>query len=193
MKSVCVFCGSNAGAGTGYLQAARHLGGILGERKLRLVYGGAAVGLMGALADAALAAGGVVVGVIPEALVQREIAHTGLTELHPVASMHERKARMADLADSFIALPGGAGTLEEFFEIWTWGQLGHHRKPVGLLNVDGFFDSMLAFLDHQRRERFMRQEHRDMLLTDTDAARLLDRFETYLPPTVEKWIRTGER
>ena len=100
---------------------------------------------------------------------------------------------MADLADAFIALPGGAGTLEEFFEIWTWGQLGHHRKPVGLLNVDGFFDSLLAFLDHQRRERFMRQEHRDMLLTDTDAARLLDRFETYVPPTVEKWIRTGER
>ena len=193
MKSVCVFCGSNTGAGTGYLEAARHLGRILGERQLRLVYGGAAVGLMGALADAALAAGGIVVGVIPEALVEREIAHSGLTELHAVASMHERKARMADLADAFIALPGGAGTLEEFFEIWTWGQLGHHRKPVGLLNVDGFFDSLLSFLDHQRRENFMRREHRDMLMIDTDAARLLNRFETYVPPTVEKWIRTGER
>jgi uncharacterized protein (TIGR00730 family) len=148
---------------------------------------------MGALADAALAAGGIVVGVIPEALVQREIAHSGLSEFHPVASMHARKARMADLADAFIALPGGAGTLEEFFEIWTWAQLGHHRKPVGLLNVDGFFDLLLPFLDHQRQERFMRQEHRDMLLTDTNAARLLDRFETYIPPNVEKWIRTGER
>jgi len=193
MRSICVFCGSNAGAGTGYLEAARNLGKTLAERKLQLVYGGAAVGLMGALADAALAAGGIVVGVIPEALVEREIAHPGLTELHPVSSMHERKARMADLADAFIALPGGAGTLEEFFEIWTWGQLGHHRKPVGLLNVDGFFDLLLSFLDHQCRERFMRTEHRDMLLTDTDAARLLDRFESYTPPSVEKWIRTGER
>jgi uncharacterized protein (TIGR00730 family) len=193
MRSVCVFCGSNRGEGTGYLKAAAGLGRTLAERKLRLVYGGAAVGLMGALADAALAAGGIVVGVIPEALVQREIAHSGLSEFHPVASMHARKARMADLADAFIALPGGAGTLEEFFEIWTWAQLGHHRKPVGLLNVDGFFDLLLPFLDHQRQERFMRQEHRDMLLTDTNAARLLDRFETYIPPNVEKWIRTGER
>jgi uncharacterized protein (TIGR00730 family) len=193
LRSICVFCGSNSGARTAYSDAAAALGRILAERKLRLVYGGAAVGLMGALADAALAAGGEVVGVIPAALVEREIAHIGLTELHPVRSMHERKAMMADLADAFIALPGGAGTLEETFEIWTWGQLGHHRKPVGLLNVEGFFDRLLAFLDHVRSEQFMRREHRDMLLVERNPARLLDRFGSYAPPVVEKWIRTGER
>jgi uncharacterized protein (TIGR00730 family) len=193
MRSVCVFCGSNSGARDSYVEAARSLGRTIAERKLRLIYGGAAVGLMGALADAVLAAGGTVVGVIPGVLVEREIAHPGLTELLPVSSMHERKAKMADLSDVFIALPGGAGTLEELFEVWTWGQLGHHKKPVGLLNVDGFFDELLAFIEHQCRERFMRAEHRDMLLTDTDAARLLDRFETYEAPTVEKWIRTGQR
>jgi uncharacterized protein (TIGR00730 family) len=193
LRSICVFCGSNTGARAGYSEAAAALGRLLAERKLRLVYGGAAVGLMGALADAALAAGGEVVGVIPAALVEREIAHIGLTELHPVKSMHERKAMMADLSDAFIALPGGAGTLEEMFEIWTWGQLGHHRKPVGLLNVEGFFDRLLAFLDHVRGEQFMRREHRDMLVVERSPARLLDRFASYAPPVVEKWIRTGER
>jgi uncharacterized protein (TIGR00730 family) len=193
MRSICVFCGSNSGARTEYSEAARSLGRTIARRGLRLVYGGAAVGLMGELADAALAAGGVVTGVIPAMLVEREIAHTGLTETHNVGSMHERKAMMADLSDGFVALPGGAGTLEELFEIWTWGQLGHHRKPVGLLNVMGFFDRLISFLDYQCEERFMRREHREMLIDDDDVARLLDRFERYKAPAVAKWIRTGER
>jgi uncharacterized protein (TIGR00730 family) len=148
---------------------------------------------MGIVADAALAAGGKVRGVMPTALVQREVAHAGLTELHEVSSMHERKKLMADLSDGFVALPGGAGTLEELFEIWTWAQLGHHRKPVGVLNVAGFFDGLLRFLDHQAEERFMRAEHRGMLLADTDPAELLDRFATYQAPAVDKWIRRDER
>jgi uncharacterized protein (TIGR00730 family) len=176
-----------------YAGAARALGRAIASRGLRLVYGGAAVGLMGVLADAALAAGGEVVGVIPGALVEREIAHAGLTELHPVDSMHERKARMADLSDGFVALPGGAGTLEEFFEVWTWGQLGHHRKPVGLLNAEGFFDPLIHFLDSLERERFMRPEHRQMLIVEREPEALLDRFEDYKAPVVEKWIRTGQR
>ena len=165
-------------------------GARIAGRGLTLVYGGAAVGLMGALADAALAAGGEVVGVMPGALVEREIAHAGLTELHPVKSMHERKAMMADLSDAFIALPGGAGTLEELFEIWTWGQLGHHRKPVGLLNVDGFFDALLGSSTISASERFMRAEHRDMLMVETDrgaAARPVR--DATSAPVVEKWIR----
>ena len=193
MRSVCVFCGSNVGARDVYSEAARDLGRILAVRKLRLVYGGAAVGLMGILADAALAAGGEVVGIMPEALIAREIAHPTLTELRSVKSMHERKAMMADLADAFVGLPGGAGTLEEVFEIWTWGQLGHHKKPVGLLNVAGFFDRLLDFIDWQCREAFIREEHREMLLVDIDPGPLLDRFETYQAPVVDKWIRTGER
>ncbi len=193
MRSVCVFCGSNAGAREVYGETARQVGRTIAERGLSLVYGGAAVGLMGTLADAALAAGGAVIDVIPAALVEREIAHPGLTELHQVKSMHERKAMMADRSDAFLALPGGAGTLEEIFEAWTWAQLGHHRKPVGLLNVDGFFDALIAFLDHQCRERFIRSEHRDMLIVDSDPEKLLDRFATYRPPVVEKWIRAGER
>jgi len=188
-----VFCGSNSGARDSYAIAARALGTAIARRGLWLVYGGAKVGLMGALADAALAAGGEVVGVIPGALIEREIAHPRLSELRQVSSMHERKALMADLSDGFIALPGGAGTLEETFEIWTWGQLGHHGKPVGILNVDGFFDALLTFLDHQASELFMRREHRDMLMAEIDPERLLDRLETYSPPAVEKWIRSGER
>ena len=192
MQSVCVFCGSNPGARHVYAEAARALGRTLADRGLRLVYGGAAVGLMGTLADAALAAGGNVVCVIPGVLVAREIAHAGLTEIRVVDSMHERKSVMAELSDGFIALPGGAGTLEELFEVWTWSQLGLHRKPVGLLNVEGYFDALIAFLDHQTNERFMRREHRDMLLVDADPALLLKRFETYRPPRVEKWIRPSE-
>ena len=193
MQSVCVFCGSNFGAREAYADAARDLGRAVATRGLRLVYGGAKVGLMGILADAALDAGGAVVGVIPEALVAREIAHGGLTETHGVRSMHERKALMADLSDGFIALPGGAGTLEETFEVWTWAQLGHHRKPVGILNVEGFYDALIAFIDHQAAELFMRREHRDMLLVETEPERMLDRFANYRAPLVEKWIRRGER
>jgi uncharacterized protein (TIGR00730 family) len=193
LRAICVFCGSNAGAREDYSRAAADVGRVIAERGLSLVYGGAAVGLMGTLADAALAAGGKVIGVIPRALVEREIAHAGLTELREVNSMHERKAIMADSSDAFLAMPGGAGTLEEIFEAWTWGQLGHHRKPVGLLNVAGFFDGLVAFLDHQCGERFIRQEHRDMLMVESEPNRLLDRFEGYRAPVVEKWIRAAER
>jgi uncharacterized protein (TIGR00730 family) len=193
LKTVCVFCGSNAGSRALYAEKAAELGRTIAARGLTLVYGGSKLGLMGIMADAALAAGGAVVGVIPAALVEREIAHGALTELRQVKSMHERKATMADLSDAFVAMPGGAGTLEEFFEIWTWAQLGHHQKPVGLLNSGGFFDRLLAFLDHVEGERFMRREHRKMLLVDSDAARLLDSCDGYEPPVVEKWIRAGER
>jgi len=193
MLSVCVFCGSNIGARDEYSEAARQVGRAVAMHGLTLVYGGAAVGLMGALADAALAAGGRVVGVIPRALVERELAHSGLSELHEVGSMHERKAMMADRSHAFLALPGGAGTLEELFEVWTWAQLGHHQKPVGLLNVGGFFDALLAFLDHQVSERFIRPEHLAMLIVESDPGRLLERFASYRPPAVEKWIRPGER
>ncbi len=193
MKSICVFCGSNDGERPAYSEAAAGLGAAIARRGLTLVYGGAHVGLMGMLADAALAAGGAVVGVMPLALVEKEIAHQGLTELREVGSMHERKQTMADLADGFIALPGGAGTLEEIFEVWTWGQLGHHGKPVGFLNVGNYFDKLLAFLDHQTAERFMRQAHRDMLIVETDPDRMLDRCAVYTAPKVGKWIGEDER
>ena len=193
MKSICVFCGSNDGDRPAYTEAASELGVAIARRGLTLIYGGAHVGLMGALADAALQAGGTVIGVMPMALVEKEIAHFGLTELREVGSMHERKALMADLSDGFVALPGGAGTLEEIFEIWTWGQLGHHDKPVGFLNVEAYFDRLLTFLDHQTEERFMRREHRDMLIVDTDAGSMLDRFATYQAPKVAKWISSDER
>ena len=193
MKSICIFCGSNYGTREAYKAAAEAAGAAVAARGLTLVYGGAHVGLMGAVADAALGAGGKVVGVMPRALIEKEVAHDGLTELHEVGSMHERKALMADLADGFVALPGGAGTLEELFEVWTWGQLGYHRKPVGFLNVDGYFDQLIAFLDHQCDERFMRMEHRRMLIVRADAGELLDDFENYRPPQVEKWIADDER
>lgn len=193
MQSICVFCGSNSGASPAYAEAAAELGRTIAARGLRLVYGGAKVGLMGALADAALEAGGDVTGIIPIALVEKEIAHEGLTELHTVGSMHERKAMMADRSDAFLGLPGGAGTLEEVFEVWTWGQLGHHRKPVGLLNVAGFYDRLTTFLDHQMNEQFVREEHRRMLIVGADAGEVLDRFSTYEPPQVAKWIERTER
>jgi uncharacterized protein (TIGR00730 family) len=193
LKSLCVFCGSNLGARDSYAAAARGLGRLLAERGIALVYGGAAIGLMGAVADGALAAGGRVVGIIPRALIAREIGHPGLSELRMVESMHERKALMADLSDGFIGLPGGVGTMEEVFEMWTWGQLGDHEKPVGLLNIDGFFDALLAFVEHQTKELFMRPAHRDMLLVDKTAESLLDRFAAYQAPTVTKWISRAER
>jgi len=164
------------------------MGDALVRRQIGLVYGGARIGLMGALADAVLAARGHVTGVIPKALVAREVAHAGLTDLRIVASMHERKALMADLADGFIALPGGWGTMEEFFEVLTWGQLGLHRKPCGLLNVGGFFDGLLSFIDHSIDEGFVRREHRPMVLVSESPDALLDRFGHYAPPDVEKLI-----
>ena len=188
MKRICVFAGSNLGSQTEYVAAAQELGHALARRQLGLVYGGARVGLMGALADAVLAARGHVTGVIPEALVAKEVAHDGLSDLRVVASMHARKAMMADLADGFIALPGGWGTLEELFEVLTWAQLGLHRKPCGLLNVRGFFDGLLSFIDHSIDERFVRRENRSMVIVSGSPGALLEQFDQYVPPVVEKWI-----
>ena len=175
-----------------YAEAARALGETLAERGLGLVYGGGNVGLMGVVADAALAAGAEVIGVIPRALVAREVAHQGLTELRVVGSMHERKALMSELADGFIALPGGIGTLEEWFETWTWAQLGLHTKPFGLLDVAGYYGQLLGFLDHVVAERFVHPDHRSMVLVDTDPGHLLDRMRAYIPPVVDKWIERKE-
>ena len=192
MKRICVFCASSPGANPRYLAVANQLGVLLAQRGVGLVYGGGSIGLMGKLADAVLAEGGEVIGVIPRALVDREVAHRGLLNLHIVGSMHERKAMMADLADAFIALPGGLGTLEEFCEILTWAQLGIHRKPCGLLNVRGYFDPLLAFLDHIVAEHFMRPEHRAMVLVEDDPERLLDALGEYEPPELAKWLDRDE-
>lgn len=192
IASVCVFCGSSPGGDPAYMAAARAMGGLIAARGLRLVYGGAKVGLMGAVADGALAAGGEVIGVLPQALTDKEIAHTGLSRLEIVASMHERKARMAELSDAFVALPGGAGTLEEIFEIWTWGQLGFHAKPAAFLNVRGYYDGLRAFVDHAVGEAFLKAPHRDMLIFREDATQVLDALAAYVPPPVEKWIGRPE-
>jgi uncharacterized protein (TIGR00730 family) len=194
MRRICVFCGSNAGHDPRYRAAAEQLGGMLAERSIELVYGGGNVGLMGAIADSCLAAGGTVIGVIPEALVGKEVAgrhvdHRALTRLEVVDSMHTRKARMAGLSDGFIALPGGFGTFEEFCEILTWGQLGFHAKPVGLLNVNHFYDPLLALFDHAVREGFLREQNRAMALAETDIGRLLDAMSTYRAEPVSKWLK----
>lgn len=193
LRRVCVFCGSNPGRRPEYVQAAREMGRVLAERGLGLVYGGGKTGLMGVVADTVLAAGGEVLGVIPEALMAREVGHAGLTRLHVVETMHERKAMMADLCDGFVALPGGFGTFEEFCEVLTWSQLGFHPKPCGLLNVSGYYDTLLALFDHATAEGFVPPSHRTIVLEDTDPARLLDRFATFTPPTTSKWIRADER
>lgn len=192
MKRVCVFCGSSPGARPAYRAAAERVGALLAKRGIGLVYGGASVGLMGAVADAALAAGGEVIGVLPRALATKELSHERLTELRLVDSMHERKAQMADLSDGFVALPGGVGTLEELFEMLTWAQLGLHAKPCALLDADGYFASLLAFLDHAVVERFVRPPHRAMLLVDDAPERLLDAMARYRAPRVEKWIDRSE-
>lgn len=191
--NLCVFCGSSAGVRPDYADAARALGAAIARRGFGLVYGGASVGLMGMVADGALSHGGTVIGVLPKSMQDRELAHTGLSELHIVGSMHERKAMMADRADGFIALPGGVGTLEEMFEIWTWGQLGYHRKPLGMLNVAGYYDGLLGFLDGTAAEGFVQPVHRGMLLAETDPDTLLDRIAGYEPPAVVKWIDRASR
>jgi uncharacterized protein (TIGR00730 family) len=193
MKRLCVFCGSSTGDAPAYAAAARALGTTLARRGIGLVYGGASVGLMGAVADAALEAGGDVIGVMPEALAKKELAHAGLTELRIVGSMHERKALMAELSAGFIALPGGLGTLEELFEVWTWAQLGYHAKPCALLNVAGFYDPLIAFLDGVVAHRFLKPAHRDMLVVAEDSDALLDRLAAYRPPDVGKWIGPADR
>lgn len=192
MKSLCIFCGSSHGAIEEYGQAAAATGRVIAEQGYRLVYGGAKVGLMGTVADAALAAGGEVIGVLPESLQEKEIGHQGLSELHLVGSMHERKALMADLSDGFIALPGGVGTLEEIFEVWTWGQLGYHQKPCGFLNVEGYYDHLIAFLDHQTQEGFTKKVMRDMAMFADTPENLIDQFTSYTPPSSPKWIDREE-
>ena len=192
MRSVCVFCGSSPGGDPAYLAAARAIGREIAGRGLKLVYGGAKVGLMGAVADAALAGGGEVVGVLPKALMIKEIGHPGLSRLEVVNSMHERKARMAELSDGFVALPGGAGTLEEIFEIWTWGQLGFHGKPAGFLNVAGYYNKLAGFLDHTVGEAFVKPVHRDMLIFRDDPTALLDALEAYKAPVTGKWLERFE-
>ncbi len=188
LRSVCVFCGASPGANPVYREAAENLGRHLAERGLTLVYGGGAVGLMGAVADAALAAGGEVIGIIPQSLQDAEIGHPGLSRLEVVAGMHARKARMAELSDAFIALPGGLGTLEELFEVWTWGQLGYHAKPLGLLDVNTFYDKLAGFLDHLVAERFVRDHHRAMLQRSEDPAELIDRLAAWQPTVAPKWV-----
>ena len=190
---LCVFCGSNPGRDPRFLAGARDLGRHLAREGIGLVYGGASVGLMGAVADAALEAGGEVIGVIPRALADKEVAHGGLTDLRVVGSMHERKALMAELSDGFVALPGGAGTFEELFEVWTWAQLGYHAKPCGLLDIAGFYGQLTAFLDTTAAQGFMKAEHRDMLVVAQTPGEILTRFAAYVPPQVGKWITADER
>ena len=187
MRRICVYCGSNAGASSAYSVAAESLATVLLQHDFELVYGGASKGTMGVLADSVLRRGGKVHGVIPSILADKEVAHRGITELHVVATMHERKAMMASLVDGFIALPGGFGTLEELIEVLTWGQLKLHGKPCGVINVGGYFDSLLAFLDHAEAEGFLRPENRAMLLCAEDGATLVEQFLSYKAPAVDKW------
>ncbi|XGW00261.1 MAG: TIGR00730 family Rossman fold protein [Leptolyngbya sp. BL-A-14] len=192
MKHLCIFCGSNFGAQPLYATMAQTMGQAMVKRGLGLVYGGGNVGLMGTIADAVLAAGGEAIGVIPQALVDKELAHKGLTQLHIVGSMHERKALMADLSDGFIALPGGFGTFEEFCEVLTWAQLGFHQKPCGLLNIGGYYNALLAMFDHATAEQFVRPPHRSLVLEAEDPDQLLDKFASFQPVTFQKWIDRQE-
>lgn len=188
MIRICVFCGANAGNDESYRAAAERMGRLMAEHGYELVYGGGSVGLMGVIADAALAAGVRVTGVIPKQLALKEIMHEGLTDLHIVGTMHDRKALMADLSDAFIALPGGFGTLDELFEILTWGQLGEHTKPVGILNIRGYFDRLLSFIDHTISEQFVKEKYRDLYHVDEDPEKLLFAMKSHQPPKTRKWI-----
>jgi uncharacterized protein (TIGR00730 family) len=192
MQSICVYCGSSIGRRSEYANQAREFGQRLAGRGLAMVYGGGRVGVMGVIADAVLEAGGRVTGVIPQSLLEKEVAHQSLTELIITQSMHERKTIMADRSDAFVALPGGIGTLEELFEIWTWGQLGLHDKPCGVLNIAGYFDGMIAFVDHAVEERFLKPIHRERLIVENDADVLLRRLEAYVPSQLPKWIAPGD-
>jgi uncharacterized protein (TIGR00730 family) len=188
MKRLCVYCGSRPGSQPDYTEAAKRLARALVRRNIEVVYGGASVGTMGVLANAVLAEGGHVIGIIPQAILGREVVHRGLSDLRVVTSMHERKTLMAELSDGFIALPGGLGTLDEVFEILTWGQLGLHQKPCGLLNIRDYYRGLIDFLDHAVAEKFIADVHRAMLLVEEEQERLLDRFERYQAPTVAKWV-----
>lgn len=189
MKRIAVYCGSNKGTRPEYAAAAQTLGALLACEKIELVYGGGMVGLMGIVADAVLQNGGHVIGVIPEKLVIKEVVHEKLPDLRVVKDMHERKAMMAELSDGFIALPGGYGTFEEFFEVLAWSQLGWHPKPFGLLNIAGFYSPLLQFLDHTREEGFIRPQHRELVLVADNAEKMLDQLKAYRPPNEVKWIK----
>ena len=193
IHALCVFCGANHGRRPAYREAAHHLGQLLAQRGITLVYGGGNVGLMGTLADACLAGGGRVIGVIPRALAEKEIAHAGLTEMHIVGTMHERKALMADLANGFLTLPGGFGTWDEFCEALTWTQLGLQNKACSFLNVEGYYDALFQLVERAAEDGFIRAEHRELLLVDSDAARLLDRLQDFVVPYVPKWVGRAER
>jgi uncharacterized protein (TIGR00730 family) len=192
LRSVTVYCGSNPGADPAFAEATRELAALLANSAVRIVYGGGHVGLMGLLADTAMEAGGEVVGIIPQALMDREIGHRGLNDLRVVGSMHERKALMAELGDAFIALPGGIGTLEELIEVYTWSQLGMHRKPLGVLNVGGYYDALGAFLDTAVEQRFLRAQHREVLIFEAEPERLLARLAGAEPPPLAKWLTEAE-
>jgi len=192
MKAVCVYCGSSPGLNPVYADAAKAFGDALVAENLGLVYGGGKVGLMGVIADTVMDGGGRAIGVIPELLLNKEVGHQGLTELHVVPDMHQRKKMMADLSDAFVALPGGAGTLEELFEVYTWAQLGYHHKPVALLNIDGFYDPLIALLQHTVREGFMRKTYLDLLQVDSDPAALIAKIKRYHAPAKDKWADMRE-
>jgi uncharacterized protein (TIGR00730 family) len=192
MNTICVYCGSNPGLLPDYRESARLLGYEMAARGLGLVYGGASIGIMGAIADAVLEKGGRVTGVIPHSLATREVSHDGLDELIVVSSMHERKAKMAELSDGFIALPGGWGTMEELFEMLTWAQLGLHEKPCGLLNVASYYDTLYTFLENAIEQQFVKPEYRPMIMMDDSPTSLLDRFKDYRAPRVKKWISTEQ-
>lgn len=186
---ICIFTGSSRGRNETYIREAKAFGTLLGERGIGLVYGGASIGLMGAVADAACAAGSSVIGVIPKSIVDLEFAHhQGLDDLRIVGSMHERKATMAELSDAFVAMPGGIGTLEEIFEVWTWAQLGQHTKPVCFLNVDGFFNPLMEFIDHVIDAQFLKLVHREMIIVEEDPMTLLAAIDAYQPPDTKKWL-----
>jgi uncharacterized protein (TIGR00730 family) len=193
VERICVFCGASPGARREYAESARTVARLLAAEGIGVVYGGGGVGLMGALADAVLAEGGQITGVIPRSLMEREIAHRDVPDMRVVGSMHERKALMAELADAFVALPGGIGTLEELFEVYTWAQLGLHRKPCALLNVEGYYDAIADFLTQAVTERFLREETRELLMVESDAAALIERLRSFEPPAVvPKWIDREE-
>lgn len=192
INSLCIYCGSSPGRLGTYASAAVSLAEALVSRNIKLVYGGASIGIMGMVADNVLKLGGQAIGVIPKALAHKEVAHQNLTELHITQSMHERKMLMAELADGFIALPGGIGTLEELFEIWTWGQLGFHNKPCGLLNIDRYYDLLIGFLAHALAEQFVKKQHHALLMVEKTPDALLERFANYQPPTVPHWVGKNE-
>ncbi len=192
MKKLAVFCGSSNGSSDIYIEGAKKLGKELAKRNITLVYGGASVGIMGAVADSVLNEGGYVIGVMPSFLDNREIAHKNLSELIIVGSMHERKAKMAELADGFIALPGGPGTMEEFFEVFTWGQLGLHKKPCGILNINNYFDLLINFFSQMNKQEFLQEKYLSMLMYDSEPASLIEKFQTYNPPSVKTYIKANQ-